>query len=61
MSRRSLIGDITLDLSRGRKIRAFRVKRTEGEKVIPSIGNSLCKRLVNEHIMNEYGRSGNKK
>lgn len=59
LSGRSLIGDITLDLSLGRNIRSFQEERKEGGKVIPSRENSLWKRLVNDHVMKTFGRSGN--
>lgn len=58
LSGRSLTGDITLDSSSERKIRSLQGGGEEGEKVILSRGSNLRKRLMNEHVINDYGRFG---
>lgn len=54
---RSLIGDITLDLSRGRK-ELYKQKGNKGERSFQAEGTAhvLIHRLVNEYVMNEDGR-----
>ena len=56
---RSLKGDITLDLSLGRK-ELYKQKGKKGERSFQAEGTAyvLIHRLVNEYVMNEDGRSG---